>query len=151
MKPWTNDPKAEVDRPNGTYSRLRQVFVFALASSVLNACDGLFPLVYNLTPCPITVIYSAANIRDNKVPLIPGHFAGASGGFSAPRLENLTVVDNDDQTHSYSRDDLSRLRPRKIAAERWGYYDDGLHFLQKTASLSPPDTGARSCRAAAGP
>jgi hypothetical protein len=133
------------------YADLRQILAIALVSSTLAACDGLFPLVYNLTPCPITVTYSAANIRDNKVPLIPGHYAGAFGGFSAPRVENLAVVDNDGEVHSYASEDLSRLRPRKSATERWGYYDDGLHFLQKTASLSPPNPGSRACRATAGP
>jgi hypothetical protein len=117
----------------------------------LTACDGLFPLVYNLTPCPITVTYSAANIRDNKVQLLPGHYAGAFGGFSAPHVENLSIVDNDGQTHSYALKDLARLRPRNSATERWGYYGDGLHFLQKSASLPPPNPGSGSCRATAGP
>jgi len=150
MKLGTNDPKTIVDGPKGTYLHLRLIAAIALVSSTLTACDGLFPLVYNLTPCPITVTYSAANIRDHKVLVDPGHEVGGIGGFSAPRVENLIIVDNDNQTHAYSSDDLSRLRPRMRGPELWGYYDDGLRFLDKTASLSPPDPGSRSCRATAG-
>lgn len=142
--------KTRVESVLTTLARFRQIAAIALASSVLTVCDGLHPLVYNLTPCPITVTYSADNIRDHKVLLSPGHPAGAFGGFSAPRVENLIVVDDDNQAHSYSSDDLSRLRPKKRGPELWGYYDDGLRFLDKTASLStPPNPGSRSCRATA--
>src|SRR5258708_19854645 len=77
---------------------------------LLAGCDSLHPLVYNMTSCSIEVTYSAANIKNNRVCLPPGKFAG-SIGIVSPRAEGLTVIDSLGVNHAYSPDDLSKLPP----------------------------------------
>jgi len=113
---------------------------------LLPGCETIQHHIYNMTPCPIEVTYSVANIKNNTVNLRPGQSAGSIGG-GFPRLTELTVVDGVGAKHTCSADELSKLRPSSWGIDRWGYFPDGLHFMQADPSTTPQaGMGDHQCR-----
>jgi hypothetical protein len=106
---------------------LRSQFAFPLLIA-LGACDSIHPLVYNETPCSITVVYSAANIHNHAAVVAPGEYV-ATIGIVGPRLRSARIVDDAGATHDYPEAALPALRPADSGRDRWGYFPDGLHFL----------------------
>jgi len=108
---------------------VRSQFAFPLFIA-LGACDSIHPLVYNETPCSITIVYSAANINNLAAAVAPGEYVGTIG-IVGPRLRSARIVDDAGVTHDYPEAALPALRPANSSKDRWGYFADGLHFLTR--------------------
>jgi hypothetical protein len=115
-----------------------RITAILLASSALFGCESVHDLVYNFSPCPIDVSYSAANFRDHRVHVLPGNSVGTTGCCGAPRLVDLTVTDSLGNKHVYAADALAKLRPARSVSDRWAYFADGLHFLAGSSDEIPP-------------
>lgn len=113
---------------------MRKSLFLPLVSIFLVGCEGPRDIIYNMTPCTITVTYSAANIDKNMLRLPSGDKAGTVGVFS-PQLREITIVDSEGIAHSYSASDLARLR-QSGQTDLWAYYPDGLKFITNAPSGS---------------
>jgi hypothetical protein len=124
--------------------RIRYFASIVILGALLSACDTVQEFVYNMTSCPVEVTYSVGAIRSNKMLVKSGKSVGA---FPAPplplRLEQLTIVDRDRVPHSYCQADLAKLRPSIFNYDRFGWFDDGLHWLPRDAKEFP--AAGRAC------
>jgi hypothetical protein len=113
----------------------RHIIIYSFLAA-LSGCEGPHYLVYNMTECPITVVYSVANIHNQAVTLPPGEAAGGFG-MGNPELQNLEVIDrNKNSDNKYSTEVLAALRDGSWHIDQWGYFDDGLRLLSSKPDQS---------------
>jgi hypothetical protein len=115
---------------------------------LLSACEALHPLIYNMTPCPVTVIYSTETFQNFTVDILPGRSIGTMGG-KPSSLENLVIKDARGGTREYPKEALSKLRSRNLfGTDQWGLFPDGLRFLGEAPSQSQLNLPVQSeCKA----
>ena len=101
----------------------------------LTGCEGLKPLMYNMTQCPITIIYSAVAIRNQSKVLDPGQ-ALALFGVVTPPLDGVAITEASGTHRIYDEASLANLRPPHAGSDLWGYFPDGLRFLNTKPKIS---------------
>ena len=128
-----------------TSAAVQKRLIISACALGLVACDNLHRSIYNLTSCPVEVTYSTGAVKHYTVTLQPGEAAGSFGGFTA-RVDEISVKDSSGEVHSYSSEQLARLRP-SIAEDRWVYTPTGLEFSRLVLpDRATPVEAPRPCK-----
>ena len=126
---------------------MQKLVIVSACALALVACDKLHRSIYNLTSCPVEVTYSTGEVKHYTVTLQPGESAGSFGGLAA-RVDEISVKDGTGEVHSYSSEQLARLRPSMAAEDRWIYAPSGLEFSRLVLpDWATPVEASRPCTA----